>query len=83
MAALARRFGYQPGEGVIVTAVTPESSADAVGIQPGDLIVSVNGQSVASIDQFSRLIRQARSSGKALLLVQRDGASQYVVVTFR
>jgi serine protease Do len=80
--SLARRFGYQPGEGVIVTAVTPESPADTVGIQAGDLIVSIDGQSVASTDQFARLIRQARTSGRALLLVQRDGGSQYVVISF-
>ena len=40
--SLAQRFGYQPGEGVIVTAVTPEGPADTAGIRPGDLIVSVN-----------------------------------------
>jgi serine protease Do len=80
--SLAQRFGYQPGQGVIVTAVTPQSPASNVGIQPGDLIVSVNEQDVTSTDQFARAIRQARRSGRALLLIQRGGASQYVVVNF-
>jgi serine protease Do len=81
--SLAQRFGYRPGEGVIVTAVAPESPAGAAGIRPGDLIVSVNGQTVTSTDQFAKVIRQARQSGRALLLIQRESASQYVVVNFR
>jgi serine protease Do len=80
---LAQRFGYQMGQGVIVTAVAPESPADAAGIQPGDLITSVNRQPVTSVDEFARAIRQARGAGKALLHVQRRDVSQFVVVTFR
>ncbi len=80
--ALAQRFGYRPGEGVIVTAVAPGSPAGSVGIRPGDLIVSVNGQTVTSTDQFAKVIRQARQGGKALLLIRREDASQYVVVNF-
>jgi serine protease Do len=81
--SLAQRFGYPPGEGVIVTSVSPESPADTAGIQPGDLIASVNGQSVTSTDQFGRMIRQARRTGSALLLVQRGKLSEFVVVNFR
>ncbi len=81
--ALAQRFGYRPGEGVLVTAVAPESPAGSAGIHPGDLILSVNGQTVTSTDQFAKVVRQARQSGRALLLIQREGGSQYVVVNFR
>jgi serine protease Do len=80
---LAQRFGYQPGEGVIVTAVTPEGPASNAGIRPGDLIVSVNRQSVPSVDRFVAAVRAARKSGQALLLVRRREASQFVVVRFR
>jgi len=79
---LAQRFGYQPGEGVLVTAVSPESPAAVAGIRPGDLIVSVNGQTMTSTDEFARAIRQARPSGRVLLLVQRGQGSQFVVVNF-
>jgi serine protease Do len=82
-AALAQRFGYAPGEGVLVTAVTPGGPADLAGIQPGDLIVSVDRQAVTSTSQFAKIIRQARGAGRALLLVQRGQASQFVVVNFR
>jgi serine protease Do len=79
---LAQRFGYQPGEGVIVTAVTPEGPASNAGIRPGDLIVSVNRQPVPSVDRFAAAVRAARKSGQALLLIRRGEASQFVVVRF-
>jgi serine protease Do len=82
-AGLAQRLGYQPGEGVVVSAVVPGSPADDVGIQAGDLILSVNRQPVQSVDQFAKMIGEAKQDGKALLLVQRRKLSQYVVVTFR
>jgi serine protease Do len=80
--SLAQRFGYQPGEGVIVTSVTPEGRADTAGIRPGDLIVSVNQQPVPSIDQFATAVRAARKGGRALLLVKRGQMSQFVVIRF-
>jgi len=79
---LAQRFGYQPGEGVIVSSVTPEGPADTAGIRPGDLIVSVNRQPVASVERFAAAIRAARKSGQALLLIRRGEASRFVVVRF-
>jgi serine protease Do len=79
---LAQRFGYQPGEGVIVTSVTPEGRADTAGIRPGDLIVSVNQQPVPSVNQFAAAVRAARKDGRALLLVKRGQMSQFVVIRF-
>ncbi len=79
---LAQRFGYQPGEGVIVTAITPEGPASNAGIQPGDLIVSVNRQPVPSVERFAAAVRAARKSGQVLLLIRRGEASQFVVVRF-
>ena len=79
---LAQRFGYQPGEGVIVTVVTPEGPASNAGIRPGDLIVRVNRQPVSSVDQLATALRAARRSGQALLLIRRGQLSRFVVVHF-
>lgn len=50
----------QPG-GVKVVAVTPGSLAASAGIQPGDVIVRCNGQTVTSASVFSSLV-QTRST---------------------
>ncbi|MCI5120055.1 MAG: DegQ family serine endoprotease, partial [Candidatus Electrothrix sp. AUS4] len=39
---LAQHFGYNEGQGVLITQVAPDSPADSVGIQPGQLIEEVN-----------------------------------------
>jgi len=78
---LAQQFGYQLGEGVIVTSVEPGSPAAEAGIQAGDLIQGVNRQSVSTVDDFQKAI--ARASGdKVLLLVRRGEYSQFIVVRF-
>lgn len=79
---LASRFGYEFGEGVIVSAVAPGSPAAQEGIQQGDLILSANGQKIASVKEFEAVVKQSRKSGKALLLIKRGNVSQFVVVKF-
>jgi serine protease Do len=73
---------YRLGQGVIVSDVTPGSPAAERGIQPGDLIVSVNRRNVASVDEFSAAVQQSRKSGKVLFLVKRGEVAQFVTVTF-
>lgn len=50
--------------------------AARAGIRPGDVILAVNGQEVASVDQLQKL---AGSAGKRLaLLVQRQGGRLFI-----
>lgn len=78
---LAERFGYALGEGVIVTRVAPASPAANAGIQSGDLIQSVNRQSVSTADEFEKAVNSTKDN-KALLLIKRGEYSQFVVVQF-
>ncbi|HET7225948.1 MAG TPA: Do family serine endopeptidase [Candidatus Eisenbacteria bacterium] len=65
--------------GVMVTDVTEGSAADEAGLQPNDIIEEVSTHSVASADQFSRLLRDAKTARKpAVLLVDSGGNSRYV-----
>ncbi|MBN1505685.1 MAG: DegQ family serine endoprotease [Sedimentisphaerales bacterium] len=79
---LADQLGYEPGEGVVVTAVQPGGPAAEEGIQRGDLILSVNNRNVNSAREFGRAINAARKAGKVLLLVKRGDLSQFVVIPF-
>jgi len=79
---LADQLGYQPGEGVVVTAVQPGGPAAEQGIQRGDLILSVNNRNVTNVKEFGDAMKQARKGGKVLFLIKREDASQFVVVPF-
>jgi serine protease Do len=69
-------------EGVLVTQVTPESPADEKGIEPGDVIVSVNQQPVREPRQLIEAVRKAGTAGdkQVLLLIVRDGQQRFEAV---
>lgn len=69
-------------EGVLVTQVAPESPADAKGIEPGDIVMSVDQKPVTEPRQLVDAVRQASSTGakSVLLLVMRDGQQRYEAV---
>ncbi|MFP3250090.1 MAG: PDZ domain-containing protein, partial [Paraburkholderia sp.] len=53
-------------------------AAENAGIQPGDVILAVNGRPVSSVDQLKQMISQAGNS--IALLIQRDNAQIFVPV---
>jgi len=55
---LARRFGYQDAEGVVVGTVRPGSPADAAGLRPNDLIVAIQHRSVRNVAASKRAERR-------------------------
>lgn len=69
-----RTDGYLVVEAV--TGVAAES-----GIQPGDIIIAVNSQSVSSIRQLRAALDKAGK--RAALLVQREGTTLFMPLKFR
>jgi len=55
-AELAKKFGVTEGGGVLVNEVFEKDPAALAGIQPGDVIVRINGVLVDSPNRLSRLI---------------------------
>jgi serine protease Do len=74
----AREFNYSIQSGALVTSVDPGSSAEAAGLQAGDVVTEVDGEQVGSVDEMHRLL--AASGDEALLLVWRQGHTVYLVL---
>jgi thiol-disulfide isomerase/thioredoxin len=64
--------------GVAVSGVIPESPAEQAGIVPGDVILLIDGQAVASPEQVVQLI-SAHAAGSRLNLALRRGASERLI----
>ncbi len=65
--------------GVVITELDPNSPAAQAGLQPGDVIQSINRHPVNSVADFNRLAAEA--SGEVLLRVNRQGYSEFVVIS--
>jgi serine protease Do len=62
-------------EGTLVVQEVSGPAADA-GVQPGDIILGVNGKRVKSVDELQEV---AKTAGKSVaLLIQRDDAQLFI-----
>ena len=69
------QIGVPPGGGVRMEAAPNGSLAQKLGLQPGDVIRKVNGQSVASPGDLARLYTQFATLTLVQAEVQRSGAT--------
>jgi serine protease Do len=67
-------------QGAIVLEVTPGEPADEAGLRRGDVIVSVNGRSVAGVAELESEIERLRSEGLARLRVWRGTGYLFVIL---
>ncbi len=77
----AQRFGYPMDSGVLVTKVNPESPAAQAGIQPGNLIMSVNKREVKNIKDFNHVMAHAANSKMILFLVRSTHSVRFVTIS--
>lgn len=74
-----RRGASAPG-GVQVVGVTPDGPAARAGLQPGDVIMSVNRQSVDSPEEFRQALAANPNARSVLLKMARGAYATYLVV---
>jgi serine protease Do len=82
---LAARSGLpRDAKGVVVQQVNPDGRAADAGLQPGDVILEVNRQAVATVDDLRGAV-QKTADRPTLLLVHRsaNGNSADLFVTVR
>jgi serine protease Do len=77
---LRDRLGLPPSvRGIVISELDPASPAVQAGIQPGDVIESINRQPVNSVADFNRLAAEAK--GQTLLRINRQGNGIFVVIS--
>jgi Do/DeqQ family serine protease len=76
----AEQLGAPNTEGLLVTRMMRGSAAARAGIQPGDILVTVNGQKITDTAQLVRIVADAQVGSTATLELLRDGRRQAVKV---
>jgi len=79
-ADIADSLGIKAASGALVSRAQPGSPAAAAGVKMGDVITSVNGESVADPKELARKIALLGPTKTAELGVIRDGATQTISV---
>ncbi|RMG84519.1 MAG: DegQ family serine endoprotease, partial [Candidatus Dadabacteria bacterium] len=77
---LQKHLGIDTDEGLVVSGVEPGSPAAEAGLRRGDILLEVNQESVGSIEDYRKALREAKGKDSVLFLVKRGAGTLYVVV---
>jgi serine protease Do len=79
---LAQGFGVKEGtKGAVVQQVVPRAPASKAGVQPGDVVLSVNGKPVDGPSALTRSVSSVAPGGKVKLTVLRNGQQKDLEAT--
>ncbi|OAM15334.1 protease Do [Eikenella corrodens] len=78
---LAKSFGLQTANGALISQVTPGGPADKAGLQPGDIVQSVNGENVKASSDLPVLVGMMPPGTQLTLGIWRNGKREEVRVT--
>ncbi len=76
---LAKRYGLEAGQGVVVTEVQPDSLAANVGLKSGDVITRVGREDVKSAEDLTNALSKAKlNQGIRMTVRTADGTERLV-----
>ncbi len=78
---VVQRFSIDATSGAFVQSVKSGSGADVAGLQPGDVIVEIDGKTVRSNDDLVGVIGTLDPGEKVKLLIEREGQQQSITAT--
>lgn len=79
----AKDYDLKITDGIYVREVTEDGAAHAAGIEPGDVIVKIDGIDTKSEPKFREMIGRKRPGEKLEVSVNRDGKLKDYTVTLR
>ncbi|BAY37862.1 serine proteinase [Nostoc sp. NIES-2111] len=75
------RINITADKGVLIVRIIGGSPADNAGITPGDVIQSINNQSVTTVEEVQRLVENSQIGKPLQLQIERKGQTTQVAVT--
>ena len=69
---LARAFELKRNQGAIVSSVQPDSPAEKAGLEPGDIITTVNGRTIKNSDSLRNAVGLLQLGDQVTLGIVRD-----------
>ncbi|MFQ1702553.1 Do family serine endopeptidase [Loktanella agnita] len=80
---LSEQFGLTAEEGLVITAIDPDSEAASKGLVEGDVITEAGQQAISTVADLETRIADATEAGRKsiLLLVRRGGDPRFVALS--
>lgn len=78
---LAEAFGLDKGRGAVVAEVLEDSAAAKAGLEPGDVIVGIDGDDIRNFDALRNAIGLHREGDTVKVAYLRDGKKRSTKVT--
>ena len=78
----AQHVGVEGQKGVLVSEVEPASFADDIQFTAGDVISEVNGQPVASVDDYRKVVSKLKAGENVVFKVLRHSPTDRVMTVF-
>jgi serine protease DegQ len=80
---VAAQLGLDEPRGVLVFEVTRGTAADEAGLEPGDVIVGIDGQELRSVEDLFAALRRMSPGDEVTLQVIRDGQQTELQATLQ
>ena len=78
---IARYFGLETSNGILVTEVFPDTPARRAGLEQGDILLSLSGVQIKDKAHYLRLIRNMTRNRNIELVVVRDNEQKEIAIT--
>jgi S1-C subfamily serine protease len=78
---LAEEFGLDANQGAVVEDVQPDTGAAEAGVEPGDIIVEVDGEPLATMSELVAIVREHDPGDDLQLSIVREGEPVELTVT--
>lgn len=69
---------YDLPAGLYITRVSPGSSAEAAGVEVGDILISLNGISITSDDVLHNTLQRYQAGQQVKVVIYREDAAFYI-----
>lgn len=75
---IAQRFGYAQDEGIVITAIQPESIAELAGLKKGALILAINREKISNVNEFNQSLAQISKDRPILFQIKQDNVYMFI-----
>lgn len=77
---LAQEMGLEYTEGLVVTAVAPDSIAAQKGVRKGDIVTEINQTETRTLREFRQAVRDTDLKQGVVVNLVREGVSRFVIL---